>query len=94
MDLEHMIACVGRSPEGVEFEALDSRPVHLFFLLFAPEGEPGAHLRALATISRLLKRPSVREELLAADSKEQIYEILTQQDGPNPTKEKDIEIVL
>ena len=47
--LEHMIACFGRSPRGVEFETPDGRPVNLFFLLFAPEGKPGAHLRALTT---------------------------------------------
>lgn len=93
-NLDRLIACFGRSPRGVEFEALDNRPVHLFFLLLAPEGESGAHLRALATISRLLKRPSVREELLVADSKEQIYEVLTQQDKRNPTNEKGTQIVL
>jgi PTS system nitrogen regulatory IIA component len=80
-DLEGLIACFGRSAEGVEFEAVDDQPVHLFFLLFAPENSAGVHLKALAKISRLLKRPSVREELLEAGSQEDIYGILTQDDG-------------
>jgi len=80
-DLEGLIACFGRSPCGVAFEAVDDQPVSLFFLLFAPENSAGVHLKALAKISRLLKRPSVREELLQAGSKEDVYAILTREDG-------------
>ena len=80
-DLGGLIACFGRSAKGVGFEAVDDQPVTLFFLLFAPENSAGAHLKALAKISRLLKRPSVREELLQAGSKEDVYAILTREDG-------------
>lgn len=80
-DLEGLIACFGRSTRGVAFDAVDDQPVSLFFLLFAPEDSAGVHLKALAKISRLLKRPSVREELLQAGSKEDVYAILTREDG-------------
>jgi len=80
-NLNRLVACFGRSSQGVEFEAVDKGPVHLFFLLFAPENSAGIHLKALAKISRLLKRPSVREELLGAPSDEIIYRILTQEDN-------------
>ena len=80
-DLGGLIACFGRSAHGVAFEAVDDQPVSLFFLLFAPENSAGVHLKALAKISRLLKRPSVREELLKAGSKENVYAILTREDG-------------
>ena len=80
-DLGELIAFFGRSTRGVAFEAVDDQPVSLFFLLFAPENSAGVHLKALAKISRLLKRPSVREELLQAGSKEDVYAILTREDG-------------
>ena len=80
-DLGGLIACFGRSACGVAFEAVDDQPVTLFFLLFAPENSAGVHLKALAKISRLLKRPSVREELLRAGSKDDVYAILTREDG-------------
>ena len=80
-DLEGLIACFGRSRKGVTFDAVDEKPVHLFFLLFAPEKSAGDHLKALAKISRLLKRPSIREDLMAVSSKEKLYEILTQEDN-------------
>ncbi len=79
-NLDNLIACFGRSSKGVEFEAVDEKPAHLFFLLFAPENSAGIHLKALAKISRLLKKPSLREELLAAHSKEDIFGILTRED--------------
>ena len=80
-DLDGIIACFGRSQGGVEFEAVDNEPVSLFFLLFAPENSAGTHLKALARISRLLKRPSVRKELRHASSKQEMFGILTQDDG-------------
>ncbi len=80
-NLDRLVACFGRSSKGVEFEAVDKKPVHLFFLLFAPENSAGIHLKALAKISRLLKRPSLREELLSVSSSERIFGILTGEDG-------------
>jgi len=84
-NLDRLVACFGRSLSGVEFEAVDKMPVHLFFLLFAPENSAGVHLRALAKISRLLKRPSVREALLSAQGREEIFAVLTgEDDEPTP----------
>jgi len=71
--LEKMILSVGRSPAGVPFEAMDGRPVHLFFILFAPENSTSAHLKTLAGISRMLKDSRIRENLIIADSAETIF---------------------
>jgi len=79
--LDGLVACFGKSSKGVEFEAVDRKPVHLFFLLFAPENSAGIHLKALAKISRLLKRSSVRRELISSQSPEAIYGILTSEDS-------------
>jgi len=79
-DLDRLVACFGRSTRGVEFGAIDDQPVALFFLLLVPENSAGVHLKALAKISRLLKRPSVRLDLLNAASQEDMYGILTQED--------------
>src|SRR5439155_885560 len=55
-----LIACVGRAPAGVDFDSMDGRPTHLFFVLVAPENSTGVHLKALAGISRLFKDPEFR----------------------------------
>lgn len=80
-DLNRLIACFGRSVQGLDFQAVDRMPVRLFFLLLAPENCAGAHLKALARISRLLKRPNLREQLLAAQTREEIFSILTREDA-------------
>ncbi len=71
---------LGRSVEGVDFGAVDGQPVHIFFLLLAPEEAAGDHLKALASISRLLKGPGVKEALLAAGSSERMLEIIERED--------------
>ncbi|GGL62140.1 PTS fructose transporter subunit IIABC [Sporolactobacillus putidus] len=44
----------GRSKSGVNYEALDGKPSHLFFMIAAPEGAANVHLQTLAALSRLL----------------------------------------
>jgi len=63
-DLDELILSFGRSTQGIEFDSMDGRPTHLFFLLIAPENSAGIHLRALAKISRLLKSAHFRQRLL------------------------------
>lgn len=66
VDALHVAA--GTSPEGVDFAALDGRPVHLVFLLVGPEADPGEHVRVLSRLGRLLGRKEVRSALLASSS--------------------------
>lgn len=68
----------GRSREGVAFNALDGRTAHLFILLVSSDADVGVHLQALAGISRILKNPEIRNELLNAPDSESIHRILHQ----------------
>ena len=79
-DLKNVVCAFGRSRSGIDFEAVDNRPVHLFFLLLAPENSAGEHLKALARISRLLKDNHFRQRLLEAKDKKEIYEIIVEED--------------
>ena len=60
----------------VEFDAMDGKPVHLFFLLVAPENCAGIHLRALAKIARLLKNGTVRKRLGSVADRDEIYTVI------------------
>lgn len=68
----------GSSPVGIPFEALDGEPVRLFFLLIGPESAAGQHVKALSRIARLVRRESVREALLGAQTPESFYQILVE----------------
>jgi nitrogen PTS system EIIA component len=70
----------GRSRSGVEYESLDGRPVHLFFLLLTPENSTGGHLKVLAQISKLLKMEYFKQELRRAETIDDIYEFIMEQD--------------
>ena len=43
-DIDDLVLSFGRSSEGIDFESMDGKPVHLFFLLVAPETCAGIHL--------------------------------------------------
>jgi PTS system nitrogen regulatory IIA component len=78
--LDEMVVSFGRSREGIEFEAMDGKPVHLFFLLMAPENSAGQHLKALAKISRMLKDPNFRKNLLNAKMHDDLFRIIAEKD--------------
>ncbi len=79
-ELEEMVVSFGRSREGIAFEAMDGKPVHLFFLLMAPENSAGQHLKALAKISRMLKDVNFRKNLLEAKMQEDLFRIIVEKD--------------
>lgn len=79
--LNDMIACLARSPEGVDFAARDNRPTHLFVVLLAPENDAGKHLKALARVSRLFKQEHVRRRLRQAESATQMLDIISEEDA-------------
>lgn len=63
-----IVIAFGRSKEGIEFDAMDHKPVNLFFLIAAPEDAIGAHLNVMARLSFLMKSESNREKLMEAAS--------------------------
>jgi PTS system nitrogen regulatory IIA component len=79
--VKRVVAAFGRSPQGVDFNSLDGKPTHLFFLLVAPEDSAGAHLKALARISRLLKDESFRARLMQAEDAASLYGIIREEDA-------------
>jgi nitrogen PTS system EIIA component len=76
-----LVACVGRAREGVDFDSMDGRPTHLFFVLVAPENSTGVHLNALARISRLFKDPEFRTRLMAAEGAKEMFEVIADEDA-------------
>jgi len=78
--LKRVIAAFGRSTGGIDFSSLDGKPTHLFFLLVAPEDSAGAHLKALARISRLLKDEAFRARLMHAGDAVELYRTIREED--------------
>lgn len=75
-----LAAAFGLSADGISFDSLDGEPVNIFFMLVAPEGAAGAHLKALARISSLLKDKYFRKSLLAAKAPEDVIKIIQEEE--------------
>ena len=76
-DLGRIVLSVGRSSAGFGFDSLDGKPVHIVFLVLAPEHVAGMHLRVLAHISRLLKDVAFRRALIEAPDANAMWELLS-----------------
>lgn len=70
-----------RSLKGVEFQTMDDKPAHLFFLIAAPDNSAAAHLKILARISHLLKDAHFRKRLMEASTPEEMYKVIIEEDG-------------
>lgn len=79
-EIDSLVLGFGLSREGVDFESLDGRPTHIFFLLITPENSTGLHLKLLARISRILKNEPFKDRLLNATSGDEIMEIIKGED--------------
>jgi PTS system nitrogen regulatory IIA component len=79
-NLESLVLGFGLSHQGVDFESMDGRPTHIFFLLITPEESTGLHLKLLARISRLLKQDPFKEKLLRATKKEDVIAAIKEED--------------
>lgn len=79
-NLKDIVVAFGRSLKGVEYDAQDGKPVHLIFLLLAPENSTGEHLKILARISKMLKIDNFRDRLLHAESQGDLYKIIIEQE--------------
>lgn len=79
--VKKLVAALGISQQGVNFDALDGETVHIFFLLVAPEDSAGPHLKGLARISRLLKDKFFRESLKSIKDEKAIIKLIQDEDA-------------
>ena len=82
--VKKLVAALGICSQGVNFDALDGEPVHIFFLLVAPEDSAGPHLKGLARISRLLKDKYFRESLKQLSDEKTILKLIREEDAKKP----------
>jgi mannitol/fructose-specific phosphotransferase system IIA component (Ntr-type) len=71
----------GISRVPIEFDALDGRPVEVFFLIVTSPAKGGAHLQALARISRMLASERLRDDLTCVRSADEVLELFRREDA-------------
>ena len=61
--ISEVIGAIGRSRKGVQFEALDSKPIHMVMLFLVPQGQSQKHLHTLANLAKLQHNHDFRDGL-------------------------------
>jgi PTS system fructose-specific IIA component/PTS system nitrogen regulatory IIA component len=79
--VSRLVATVGVSQEGVDFNSLDGERVQLLFLLISPPDRPGDHLRALENISRQLRDDTFCRFLKQSKTGGDILQLLDEADN-------------
>jgi PTS system nitrogen regulatory IIA component len=81
--LDRMRGIFIRLETPIDFEAVDDQPVDLVFVLLAPADAPADHLRALARVSRALRRPDLRQQLRQARTQDAVRALLVRDAKPS-----------
>lgn len=79
--VKKMIAAVGLSQRGIEFNALDRQPVYSVFLLLSPEDRPEEHLQAMEVIFKNLSKDTFRRLLRQAQTPDEVRALLEEADN-------------
>jgi len=71
------VVALGISHEGVEFNSLDDKPVHIIMMIVGPEGQQEQYLQILARATKLLKDPDTRSAIISAGTPQEIHRLFT-----------------
>lgn len=75
-----------RLEKPVNYDAVDRQPVDLVFALFAPDGKGVDHLKALATVSRVLRDPSFCAALRSNEDADKLYALMTSDESADTSQ--------
>jgi len=78
--IKKMVAAVGVSQKGIDFNALDKAPVYSVVLLMSPKDKPDEHLKAMENIFSNLQKDNFRRFLRQATTAEAIQDLLHEAD--------------
>jgi fructose-specific phosphotransferase system IIA component len=79
--LDHLVMAIGKPKQPIDFQSIDGKPVTIIWLLCSPPDQTAPHIHALARISRLMTLDKFRANLNAAQTAQEVYDIISQQEN-------------
>lgn len=79
--IRRLVGTIGLSSKGIEFNALDHKPVYAVFMLLSPQGQDQLHLQAMEVVFKNLKEDMFRRLLRQTDTREKLIELLEDTDA-------------
>ncbi len=74
--VKDFIIALGIHKNGISYESIDDKPVHLIFMIASPENKNREYIIIMSKLSVILKDTELREKILASDSEKEIYQII------------------
>ena len=74
--LDTLLLAVGLVRPGIDYKAIDGKPVDLILLVISPEHQANMHIQVLAAISRMLTDEPIREQIKAAKDADELIGII------------------
>ncbi len=74
--VKELTLAVGRSKEGIDYDSLDGKPVHLFFMVADYKGYSPGYLKMVSKLVSKLRIDEYRESLMNAENTEEVIEIM------------------
>ncbi len=74
--VDDVVLVFARSSAGIDFSSIDGKPSHIVFLIASPENKKSEYIIALAKLSRLLRKMSVRDQLRNASNPQEVIDII------------------
>lgn len=74
-DLTTPIVVLARHRQGIDFDAIDGKPVHIVIMLLVPDNEDRTHLELLARLARLLQKEDFRQRIMDADDVQAVSQL-------------------
>jgi len=75
-----LVAALGVSKQGIDYDSLDGNPIHLVIMMVATLDNPGKHIAALGEIARLMKIPGFYDKIINANSSNEIVEYIKKEE--------------
>lgn len=82
-EVEQTCLILARSPQGIEYEAIDGLPVHIVFMIMAPPDQAEEHLQALRWISGLARNSDFRRFAMQARGEADLRDLLEEMSAGN-----------
>ena len=79
-DIDDVIGILGISRKGIDYDALDNKPVYLVFLLLSSKNNAEFHLRVLRHLSKVIETAGFASELLEQKTAEDAYQVICKYD--------------
>jgi len=73
--VKDFVIAIGRSKMGINFNAIDEKPVYIIVMIGASDTQAREYIRLLAQLVIRLKRQGVRESIMKAESPQEIVEV-------------------